>query len=110
MGKYGLDINEKDWKLFRKRLPEWQEAYMGNLITEYSEILKEDTNPSDRFWKLYDRIREDRYDSGVQLRDNSRSTMIMNIISLINEKAIGPDDLEDFSDELIKQISYRFND
>ena len=109
MGKYDLDIDEKDWKLFRKRLPEWQEAYMGKLIDEYSEILKEDTNPSDRFWKLYDRIKEDRYDSGVRLSENSRSTMLMNILSLIDEKAIGPDDLEGFSEELIEQVSYRFD-
>jgi hypothetical protein len=28
-------VNEKDWKLFRSRLPGWQEAYMGKLIEEY---------------------------------------------------------------------------
>ena len=27
-------VNEKDWKLFRSRLPGWQEAYMGKLIEE----------------------------------------------------------------------------
>ena len=25
-------LSEKDWKLFRKNLPEWQEAYIGKLI------------------------------------------------------------------------------
>lgn len=23
-----MDVNEKDWKLFRKYLPDWQENYM----------------------------------------------------------------------------------
>ena len=31
------DVNESDWKLFRRKLPEWQEAYMGKLVEEYKE-------------------------------------------------------------------------
>ncbi len=27
-----MDINERDWKLFRKYLPDWQENYMEILI------------------------------------------------------------------------------
>jgi hypothetical protein len=27
-----MDINERDWKLFRKYLPDWQENYMEKLI------------------------------------------------------------------------------
>ena len=32
-------ITEKDWKLFRKMLPTWQERYMENLINDYEAIL-----------------------------------------------------------------------
>ena len=32
-------FTEEDWKLFRKKLPEWQENYMGELIKEYAAIL-----------------------------------------------------------------------
>ena len=28
-----------DWKLFRERLPEWQENYMARLCDEYAAIL-----------------------------------------------------------------------
>ena len=28
-------FNESDWKLFRKKVPEWQEAYMNRLNEEY---------------------------------------------------------------------------
>ena len=31
---------EKDWKLFRKKLGSWQEAYMDRLIEEYKDILR----------------------------------------------------------------------
>lgn len=30
---------EKDWKLFRKKLPGWQENYMARMNREYEEIL-----------------------------------------------------------------------
>ena len=42
-------VNEKDWKLFRKMLPGWQEAYMEKLCREYAEILSSSGNASDKF-------------------------------------------------------------
>ncbi len=33
-------VNEKDWKLFRSRLPGWQEAYMGKLIEKCATVKK----------------------------------------------------------------------
>ena len=32
-------FSEKDWKLFRKKIPGWQEAYMDKLNKEYIENL-----------------------------------------------------------------------
>lgn len=40
---------EQDWKLFRKKLPGWQENYMAQLNREYQEILAQDKKPSDIF-------------------------------------------------------------
>jgi len=37
-----MDINERDWKLFRKYLPDWQENYMEKLIKDYIEFLNAD--------------------------------------------------------------------
>ena len=56
---------------------------MDMLNREYIAILSEDANPSDKFWKLDKRIKEDRKKAGVQVR-MSRSNLICNIISLIN--------------------------
>lgn len=50
-------ITEKDWKLFRKMLPTWQERYMENLINDYEAILASDADASDKFWKLEKSIR-----------------------------------------------------
>ena len=92
-------FTEKDWKLFRNKIADWQEAYMDKLNREYIAILSEEANPSDKFWKLDKKIKEDRKKAGVQVR-MSRSNLIYNIISLLNEGAINLEDLEDFSDGL----------
>lgn len=93
------EFTERDWKLFRNKVADWQESYMDRLNKEYIELLSEDANPSEKFWRLEKRIKQDRKKAGVQL-EMSRSNLIHNIISLINEGAIGFDDLEEFSDEL----------
>ena len=56
---------EKDWKLYREKLPKWQEAYMERLIKEYVELLAEDKAASEKFWELDKRIRADRQSLGV---------------------------------------------
>ena len=33
------EISEKDWKLFREKLPTWQDTYIDKLNQEYIEIL-----------------------------------------------------------------------
>ena len=98
-----MNISEKDWKLFRKKVPQWQEAYMDRLAREYIAILSGNENSSEKFWNLYDRINADVNCVGVQIR-MSRSRMIQNIISLINEGAITLDDLSDFSNELRENV------
>ena len=50
---------EKDWKLFRKKLGSWQEAYMDKLVEEYKSILNSDALSSDKYWALRKKIYED---------------------------------------------------
>ena len=94
-------VNEKDWKLFRKMLPSWQEAYMEKLCKEYAGILASGSNASDKFWELEKRINKDKKDTGVSAR-MSRSMMLENITSLLREGAITVDDLDGFSEELVE--------
>ena len=97
-------FTERDWRLFKNKIPDWQESYMDKLNKEYIELLSEDANPSEKFWKLDKRIKEDRKKTGVQL-EMSRSKLISNIISLINDGAISYEALEEFSDELKETVS-----
>ena len=94
-----MDVNEKDWKLFRKNLPDWQENYMKKLIKEYIEFLSGDGLASDKFWELEKKIKKDKKNPGVLLQDVRRSNFHMHLASLVRCEVISMDDLEEFSDE-----------
>lgn len=96
-------FTKKDWALFREKIADWQEAYMDKLNKEYIELLSGEGRPSEKFWTLEERIRNDKKDTGVQLK-MSRSNCIPNIISLLNEEVITMEDLDEFSDELKETI------
>ena len=91
---------EKDWKLYREKLPEWQEAYMEQLIEEYAELLNSDKTASEKFWALDKRIRADRQSLGVRVNEESRSKLQNILTGLIVENVISEDDLCGFSEEL----------
>ncbi len=97
------EFTEKDWKLFRSKIADWQEAYMDRLNKEYIELLSGEENPSDKFWSLEERIKKDKKKTGVRA-EMSRSKLIYNIISLMNEGAICFEDLEEFSDQLKETV------
>ncbi len=100
-------VIEKDWKLFRKLLPGWQEAYMERLTMEYIELLSSDRQASDKFWELDKRIKQDKRCTGVLARDVKRSNMFQLIINLIYEEAISEEDLIDFSEDLRDAVNTR---
>ena len=98
-------FEEKDWKLFREKLPEWQEAYTERLIKEYTELLAGDEAASDKFWALDKRIRADRQRLGVRVNEVTRSKLQNILTGLIIENVITEDDLQDFSEELRESTS-----
>ena len=97
-------FTKRDWMLFKNKIASWQESYMDKLNKEYIELQSEDADPSKKFLMLDKRIKEDKKNTGVQL-EMSRSNLIHNIISLINEGAISFENLEEFSDELKETVS-----
>ena len=103
MSEYGF--TKKDWALFREKIVEWQEAYMDKLNKEYIDLLNGEGKPSEKFWALEERIRNDKKDTGVQLRMN-RSECLSNTASLLSEGAITMNDLEEFSDELKERMVF----
>lgn len=100
-----IEIKETDWKLYRSRIGDWQEAFVGKLLDEYSAIINDEKLPSERFWELHDRIKEDSTKTGVIAR-NARSSVISNIVHLLQEGAITDEDLDGFSDELVERVKF----
>lgn len=90
---------EQDWKLFKSRIPGWQEAYMNKLTLEYAALLTGDGKASEKFWALEKRIRKDRRSPGVCI-DMRRSMLVQNLTGLLSDGVISLEDLNGFSDEL----------
>lgn len=104
-----MDISKSDWKLYREKIADWQENYMDCLNKEYIALLSSNKgNPSDRFWKLEQRIKRDRKHPGVTIEMN-KSSAFFDIADLIRLKVITLDDLADFSDTLKEAVRMILN-
>ena len=97
------NVNEKDWKLFKKLVPVWQEKYIQKINKEYIDILSKNNSSAKNFWELENRIRQDKKHPGVIL-DLRRSTMHMNLMLLLSYEVITFDDLKEFSNELLDEL------
>ena len=100
-----MDISKKDLDLFKKLLPEWQEAYMERLIKEYILLLNEEKLASDKFWELEKRINKDKRDPGVIIQYR-KSDVMMILLKLINDSVITFDDLDGFSDNVKGSLKF----
>ena len=100
-----MEVSKSDWKLFRARIGDWQEAYMERLVKEYVDLLEGEENASDKFWNLEERIKKDKKHLGVML-ELSKGDMMFDIVALINAGVITTADLEGFSDELKESVDF----
>ena len=98
-----VEISKKDWKLYRERLPEWQEHFMERLTKEYIELLSAPGNASDHFWELEERIRKDKKNPGVLLTV-TKSNAIWDIAVFAGRGIITMDELDGFSSDLIEAV------
>lgn len=98
------EVKESDWKIFRKRVTQWQEDYMKKLNKEYIEILSRDGSAAQNFWDLENRVFKDKRSVGVVI-DMRRSRMLINILDLLKDHVINLEDLDEFSEELRKAVT-----
>ncbi len=99
--------NEADWKLFRSRLPAWQEAYMARLVKKYLSILNQETPACDRFWQIEESIKRDKKSIGIVLESPRRSMFVLNMMRLVSEEVISTKDLEGFSPRLCEMLKVK---
>ena len=93
------EISKADWKLFREKVPEWQERYMEKLLQKYVKLLTSPGDASEHFWELEKRIRNDKKHPGVRMQ-LEKGEAIWDIAILIRKRVITVKDLDGFSQEL----------
>ena len=103
-----VEISKADWKLFREKVPEWQEHYMERLAKEYIELLSSPGYASDHFWELEKRIKNDKKHPGVVL-EMKKSEAIWDIAVLVKKNVITIEDLNGFNQELIDSVNEILN-
>ena len=100
-----MECSKEDWKLFRSKIPGWQEAYMERLNKEYIQILSSEGKASDKFWALEKRIYQDKRSPGVMIQLR-KSEMPMQLLSMLRDGVIEWDDLKEFSPELQEYLGF----
>lgn len=95
------ECKERDWKLFRKKLPGWQENAIENMNQNYIRILQSDLLPSEKFDQLEKQMSKDRKKASYSV-DLKRSMLLDNLFLVLREKAITLNDLNGFSEYLSK--------
>ena len=103
-----MNYPKSDWKLFRSKIADWQEAYMEKLCKEYADILSSGGSSAKRFWTVEERMKEDKRKVGVRAKMR-RLRLLYNIVSLIQEGAIPLEELDGFSDELKRDAEINTN-
>ena len=77
---------------------------MEKLIEEYKILLDSGEAASGKFRALDERIRRDRRNPGVLLRDVKRTNLETHLLQLLRYEVIRTDDLNGFSQELRERI------
>lgn len=97
------NFTETDWKIYKSKLPIWQEKYIASLLKKYNEIINDCSDSSKRFWHLESEINKDKNYPGVTV-ERKRSNMISTLVTFLNDGVIGISDIDDFSEELKETV------
>ena len=96
---------ESDWKIFRKRVPEWRERYLNVKNQEIIAVLTDkNKTPTEQFWDAKEKMKEEARILVDCLDGHSRSKMLYYLILMYRHGLIQDVDLEEFSQELREQI------
>ena len=92
---------ESDWKIFRKRVPEWRERYLLYKNEEIIGILTDPSKtPTERFWDAKRKIEEEARILIDCLDGHSRSKMAWYLQFMHHCGLMQDSDLHEFSEAL----------
>lgn len=95
---------ESDWKIFRKRVPEWRERYLRSKNDEIVGILTDKSRtPTERFWDANKKMKEEAKVLVDCLDGHSRSKMQWYLVLMHRRGLIQDSDLDEFS-AMLRQL------
>lgn len=99
-------MRESDWKLFRKRVPEWRVRYLQSKNKEIVAILTDkNKTPTEQFWDTKKKMDKEARILVDCLDGHSRSKMDWYLLLMYRHGLINSDDLREFGEELQEYIS-----
>lgn len=99
--KMAQHIQETDWKLFRRRVPEWRERYLEQQNQALRALLEQpNQTPTTIFWQVKNFTDEQARVLVECFDGHSRSTMERFMITMYRYRVIARADIDEFSEEL----------
>ena len=99
--KMTQDIKETDWKLFRRRVPEWRERYLEQQNQTLRALLEQpNQTPTTIFWQVKNFTDEQARVLVECFDGHSRSTMERFMVTMYRYRVIERADMDEFSKEL----------
>lgn len=100
-----MKTRESDWKVYRKRVPDWRERYLDRKNQEIVELLTDrEGTPTERFWKTLKKMKEEKHTLVECFDPHSRSRMLISLFLMHRHGIIDDADLNEFSTELQEWI------
>jgi hypothetical protein len=101
-----MNVDESDWRRFRRSVPEWRERYLQTVNEEIRSCLatSDDRTPTEAFWEIKDRVDAEAKILQACLDGHSRSNMSIHLIRMFQHGMIHEADLDGFSHELRDQV------
>jgi polyhydroxyalkanoate synthesis regulator phasin len=96
---------ESDWKKFRAMVPDLRERYLEKKNKELAAIFQDEKlTPTEQFWEVEERVREESRILRDCLDGHSRSKMTLFILVMVRRGMLTNEDASIFSDELRERI------
>lgn len=102
---------ESDWRKFRDMVPRLRERYLADRNARITAMLTNpNKNETERFWEAMEEMEREARVLRQCLDGHSRSKMWLYMLTMIRAGMLRKEDLEVFSEELQKGISYAFQE
>ncbi|MEP0546337.1 MAG: hypothetical protein ABJF88_05345 [Rhodothermales bacterium] len=100
-----MDISTSDWKVFRRRVPEWRERYLRLRNEELVGLLRDGAHtPTERFWRAKERVAAEAHVLTACLDGHSKGKVAWYLSLMYGHGMIGDGDLDAFSEGLREAV------